>query len=67
MAAPLLVLHTGGFAFEESEQRLEEPFYSDALGMKNPWPRGAAFELVMHHKLAKALDRLDTQGWSGRK
>jgi hypothetical protein len=38
------------------------PFYSSAIGAPNPWkPDGGHFQLVMHHELAKALDRL---GWA---
>lgn len=55
-----------GFTFPPSEQRPNEPFYSGAIGMGNPWPKGAEFELVMHHELAKALDHLDAQGWFAR-
>ena len=55
-----------GFAFPQSEQRPNEPFYSGAIGMGNPWPKGDEFELVMHHELAKALDRLDAIGWFKR-
>lgn len=39
--------------------RRDAPFYSSSIGVgSSVTPEGAEFELVMHHELAKALDRL---------
>lgn len=39
--------------------RRASPFYSSSIGVENSAaPEGAEFELVMHHELAKAIDRL---------
>ena len=47
-----------GMEFLPSSTR-ETPFYSSAIGVGSAvTPVGAEFELVMHHELAKALDRL---------
>ncbi|HMU88762.1 MAG TPA: hypothetical protein PKL69_02575 [Agitococcus sp.] len=46
------------FIYAESR---DEPFYSSAIGMDNPYKtEEQAYQLVMHHELAKALERL---GW----
>jgi hypothetical protein len=40
----------------------EVPFYSSSIGVSSSTtPDGAEFELVMHHELAKALDRLTVE------
>jgi hypothetical protein len=39
--------------------RRDAPFYSSSIGVgSSTSPEGGEFELVMHHELAKALDRL---------
>ena len=46
--------------FAVAEAR-DEPFYSSAIGIDNPYKAPKAeFELVMHHELAKAIQEL---GW----
>jgi hypothetical protein len=53
-----LLGQTLGMEFLPSSNR-EEPFYSSSLGVgSSTTPEGGEFELVMHHELAKALDRL---------
>lgn len=47
-----------GMEFLPSSRR-DAPFYSSSIGVgSSVTPEGAEFELVMHHELAKALDRL---------
>jgi hypothetical protein len=47
-----------GMEFLPSSKR-DAPFYSSSIGVgSSVTPEGAEFELVMHHELAKALDRL---------
>lgn len=47
-----------GMEFQPSPRRAS-PFYSSSIGVGNSAaPEGAEFELVMHHELAKALERL---------
>ena len=54
-----------GMEFLPSSSR-DAPFYSSSIGVGSfVTPEGAEFELVMHHELAKALDRLLTEGKSG--
>ena len=56
---------TMGMEFLPSSSR-DAPFYSSSIGVGSfVTPEGAEFELVMHHELAKALDRLLTEGKSG--
>ena len=51
-----------GMEFLPSIDR-DEPFYSSAIGIGNSaTPDRAEFELVMHHELAKALERLRSEG-----
>lgn len=46
-----------GMSFLPSSRR-DAPFYSSSIGVgSSVTPDGAEFELVMHHELAKALDR----------
>lgn len=53
-----LLGNTIGMAFLPSSVR-DAPFYSSSIGVgSSTTPPGAEFELVMHHELAKALDRL---------
>ena len=47
-----------GIEFLPSGNR-DQPFFSSAIGIaSSATPDGGEFELVMHHELAKALDRL---------
>ncbi|MCG2592990.1 hypothetical protein LZ009_09375 [Ramlibacter sp. XY19] len=47
-----------GMEFLPSSRR-DAPFYSSSIGVgSSVTPEGGEFELVMHHELAKALDRL---------
>lgn len=47
-----------GMEFLQSEVR-NIPFYSSSIGVGSKvTPEGSEFEIVMHHELAKALDRL---------
>jgi hypothetical protein len=47
-----------GITFQPTTTR-EKPFYSSAIGGDAPFlPAGAEYELVMHHELAKAMERL---------
>ena len=47
-----------GMEFLPSSKR-DAPFYSSSIGVgSSVTPEGAEFELVMHHELSKALDRL---------
>jgi hypothetical protein len=49
---------TIGMEFLPSSNR-EQPFYSSSIGVgSSTTPEGGEFELVMHHELAKALNRL---------
>jgi hypothetical protein len=53
-----LLGQTVGMEFLPSSNR-DKPFYSSSIGVgSSTTPDGAEFELVMHHELAKALDRL---------
>lgn len=55
---------TLGMEFLPSSKR-DAPFYSSSIGVgSSTTPEGAEFELVMHHELAKALDRL-SEKWNG--
>ena len=55
---------TLGMEFLPSSKR-DAPFYSSSIGVgSSTTPEGAEFELVMHHELAKALDRLNEK-WGG--
>lgn len=57
-----LLGRTLGMEFLPSEKR-DDPFYSSSIGVPSSiTPPGAEFELVMHHELAKALDRLVGEG-----
>lgn len=52
---------TVGMEFWPSSIR-DKPFYSSAIGAGSSLtPPGGEFQLVMHHELAKALDRLHTE------
>lgn len=54
-----------GMEFLPSSRR-DAPFYSSSIGVgSSVTPEGAEFELVMHHELAKALDRLLSEGKTG--
>lgn len=56
---------TLGMEFLPSSKR-DAPFYSSSIGVgSSTTPDGAEFELVMHHELAKAMDRLLVQRISG--
>ena len=49
---------TIGMMFQPSAKK-EKPFYSSAIGANNPFlPAGAEYELVMHHEIARALERV---------
>ena len=51
--------------FKASSDR-EKPFYSSSIGVgSSATPEGAEFEIVMHHELAKALDRLLSEEGKG--
>jgi hypothetical protein len=53
-----LLGQTIGMEFLPSSNR-DAPFYSSSIGVgSSTTPEGAEFELVMHHELSKALDRL---------
>ena len=53
-----LLGQTIGMEFLPSSNR-DKPFYSSSIGVgSSTTPDGAEFELVMHHELAKALDRI---------
>lgn len=53
-----LLGETLGMEFLPSSKR-DAPFYSSSIGVgSSTTPEGAEFELVMHHELAKALNRL---------
>jgi len=53
-----------GMGFLPSSKR-DAPFYSSSIGVgSSTTAEGAEFELVMHHELAKALDRL-SEKWGG--
>lgn len=55
---------TLGMEFLPSSKR-DAPFYSSSIGVgSSTTPEGAEFELVMHHELARALDRL-IETWNG--
>jgi len=50
-----------GMDFLQSDAR-NAPFYSSSIGVGSTvTPEGAEFEIVMHHELAKALDRLKAE------
>jgi hypothetical protein len=64
-----LIGDTVKMAFLPSSRR-DAPFYSSSIGVGNSvTPEGCEFELVMHHELAKALDRyfseVETNGEKG--
>lgn len=55
---------TLGMEFLPSSRR-DAPFYSSSIGVgSSTTPEGAEFELVMHHELAKALERMHGK-WEG--
>ncbi|KDR37653.1 hypothetical protein BG61_10120 [Caballeronia glathei] len=59
-----LLGQTIGMEFLPNTKR-DGPFYSSSIGADSSIrPRRAEYELVMHHELAKALDRLLREGFT---